>query len=441
MSEARVRWRIFGGVVLGLAVSIAALLAWFEGRPAGSLLLLFGALMLYSEFKAVDINGVSVSPGWMIAMASVVAFRGHGSLLGPLLIGMLAGLDLQDLRDRAWSTTTVNVGMLGLAICAAAYGYSLLPDTLISGRSAVLIAPLVPTAFYVVVLWSLLTVGSAIRRNTSIREILADLGPAVAQALSFSFVGFLLGRMYVALGAWVMLLIVVPILIAREMFASYGHVKESHDETVQLLVRALEQKDPYTAGHAGRVAVYAGYVGEELDFMPARMERLRFAALMHDIGKLVVPNQLLNKPGKLTEEEFARVRIHEGVSVQMLSHIDFLRPIAMHAHSDAMKFDPDNPDHPIEPYIIMVADAYDAMTSTRSYRKALPQEVAFQELRDKSGKQFHPACAEALIRAIEKRNEVHGKGHEEDSHFEHAPEVGLGSAGLGDFLSDDKAKQ
>ena len=82
------------------------------------------------------------------------------------------------------------------------------------------------------------------------------------------------------------------------------------------------------------------------------------------------------------------------------------------------------------------------MTSTRSYRKALPQEIAFQELRDKSGTQFHPACAEALIRAIEKRNEVHGKGHEEDSHFENTPEVGLGSAGLGDVLpEDERAKQ
>ena len=160
--------------------------------------------------------------------------------------------------------------------------------------------------------------------------------------------------------------------------------------------------------------------------MPARAERLRFAALMHDIGKLVVPNQLLNKPGKLTEEEFTRVRIHEGVSVQMLSHIDFLRPIAGHAHSDAMRFDPDDPDHPIEPYIIMVADAYDAMTSTRSYRKALPQEVAFQELRDKSGTQFHPECAEALIRAIEKRNEVHGEGHEEELALRGRARDGLG---------------
>ena len=155
--------------------------------------------------------------------------------------------------------------------------------------------------------------GTAIRYGTSLREIVAELIPATAEALSFSLVGFLLGRMYVQLGAMVMLLIIAPILVAREMFSSYMRVKESHDETVQLLIRALEQKDPYTAGHAERVAVYAGYIGEELDFMPVRMERLRFAALMHDIGKLVVPNHLLNKPGKLTEEEFARVRIHEGV--------------------------------------------------------------------------------------------------------------------------------
>jgi len=427
--------------VLAVAAATAAILTRAEGPPAAATLLLFGALTLYGELKAVDIHGVSITPGWMIGMAAVVAFRGHGSLIGPMLVGMLAGLDVHNLRTRAWSTLAVNVGMLGLAVCSAAFGYSLLPNALVSGHSAVLFAPLVPTAFYVAVLWSLLTIGSVIRRRTSMREILADLAPAVGQALSFSFVGFLLGRLYVTLGAWVMLLIVVPILIARQMFASYARVKESHDETVQLLIRALEQKDPYTAGHAGRVAVYAGYIAEELDFMPGRTERLRFAALMHDIGKLVVPNHLLNKPGKLTEEEFARVRIHESVSVQMLSHIDFLRPIALHAHSDAMKFDPDDPDHPIEPYIIMVADAYDAMTSTRSYRKALPQDVAFQELRDKSGTQFHPACAQALIHAIEIRNEVHGKGHEEDSHFEDAPEVGLGSAGLGDLLSDDRTRQ
>ena len=126
--------------------------------------------------------------------------------------------------------------------------------------------------------------------------------------------------------------------------------------------------------------------------------------------------------------------VHEKVAVQMLSHVDFLRPIAHSGHSDQMKFDAEDKDHPVEPYIIMIADAYDAMTSTRSYRKALTQEEAFQELRAKAGIQFHPGCVEALIHAIEKRGEVHGKGYEEHVEFADAPVAGVGSAGLGDLL-------
>ena len=137
------------------------------------------------------------------------------------------------------------------------------------------------------------------------REVVRELVPTGIQVFPFALLGLGLGRLYLSLGPTVLVLIVVPILIAREMFSAYMRVKESHNETVQLLIRALEQKDPYTAGHAEHVAVYAGYVADELEFMPARADRLRFAALMHDIGKLVVPNQLLNKPGKLTEAEFA----------------------------------------------------------------------------------------------------------------------------------------
>ena len=124
----------------------------------------------------------------------------------------------------------------------------------------------------------------------------------------------------------------------------------------------------------------------------------------------------------------------------MLSHIDFLRPIAPNTHGDAMHFDPDNPDHPIEPYIVMIADAYDAMTCTRSYRKALPQHVAFQELREKAGIQFHPQCVEVLIAALEKRDEHHGAGFENQTEFADAPDGGLGSAGLGDFASDGETE-
>jgi HD superfamily phosphohydrolase YqeK len=431
----------FAALSFAAVIGAAVLLAVRYSEPDPGALLVFSLLVVFSANRFVRLSGVLVSAIPMVLIAAVVVFEAHDAPVGALAVGALGAVNLATMRGGGWGWLGLNAGQLGVSTLAAALVYAplsrLFPATLPGALGVV-----VPIAVvYIVVAWSMLLLSYAIELQRVPSEVLRDLLPTAPQTLPFMLLGYFLGRLYLSLGPAVMLLIIVPILIAREMFASYLSVKESHDETVQLLIRALEQKDPYTAGHAERVAVYAGYVGEELDFMPARMERLHFAALMHDIGKLVVPNQLLNKPGKLTEEEFKRVRIHEGVSVQMLSHIDFLRPIALHTHSDNMRFDPDDLDHPIEPYIIMVADAYDAMTSTRSYRKALPQEIAFEELRNKSGTQFHPACAEALIRAIEKRHEVHGKGHEEESHFEDAPEMGLGSAGLGDLLADEKAKQ
>jgi HD-GYP domain-containing protein (c-di-GMP phosphodiesterase class II) len=230
-------------------------------------------------------------------------------------------------------------------------------------------------------------------------------------------------------------------LIARRTFASYLELKASQEQTIETLILALEAKDPYTSGHARRVAMFAGYVGEELGFGPRRMERLRYAALMHDIGKLIVPNQLLNKPGRLTEAEFERVKRHEPVSVELLRRIDFLAPVAGDTTTEAANAAVAGDADLIEPAIIHVADAFDAMTSTRSYRRALTQETAFTELREGAGTQFNAQCVDALIGAIERRGETYGDGHEVDEHdWEVAPpEAGTGSAGLGDFVTEDQA--
>jgi HD-GYP domain-containing protein (c-di-GMP phosphodiesterase class II) len=254
----------------------------------------------------------------------------------------------------------------------------------------------------------------------------------------FALLGLFLGRLYLDYGPVLVPLFVVPILVARQAFASYLAIKESQEAAVRTLIGALEAKDPYTAGHAERVAGYASYIGTELGMSPTRLERLRFAALMHDVGKLVVPNHLLNKKGKLTAEEFAQVRLHEDVSVEILTRIDFLAPVAPSATSEAAEFAPvaDDRGQPIEPHIVAVADAFDAMTSTRSYRRALSQATAFDELRKNSGKQFHPRVVEALIVAIERRGEEHGQGHEEVVHHADAPEAGTGSAGLGDLVAN-----
>ena len=172
--------------------------------------------------------------------------------------------------------------------------------------------------------------------------------------------------------------------------------------------------------------------------MPARLERLRFAALMHDIGKLVVPNQLLNKPGRLTPEEFAQVRMHEEVSVQMLSHIDFLRPIAAASHSDHTRFDPDDPDHPIEPYIVMIADAYDAMTSTRAYRKALTPGRRLQRAARQGGHPVPPRmCRGAHPGGRKARREARRRATRATPSSRTPRSPVSGAPGLGDLLEND----
>jgi HD-GYP domain-containing protein (c-di-GMP phosphodiesterase class II) len=160
---------------------------------------------------------------------------------------------------------------------------------------------------------------------------------------------------------------------------------------------------------------------------------------MHDIGKLAVPKHLLNKPGKLTDDEFERVQRHAHVCIDILGLVDFLQPMTAaaaghHARYDGGGYGGPEGERPLEAYIVAVADAFDAMTSTRSYRRALPMEVAFEELRNKSGSQFHPDCVDALIGALEDRGEKVGLGYEDDAvEFDVAPPVaGVGSAGLGD---------
>ena len=109
--------------------------------------------------------------------------------------------------------------------------------------------------------------------------------------------GLGLGWVYLELGAAVVPLLVVPILIARSTFASYLELKAGQEQTIETLILALEAKDRYTAGHAQRVATFSEYVGAELAFGQRRMERLRYAALMHDIGKLVVPEPAAQQAG------------------------------------------------------------------------------------------------------------------------------------------------
>jgi hypothetical protein len=380
-------------------------------------------------------SSTTVSPGFMMIMASISAFDGRGVVLGAAIVGFCGTAQIPLIRRRRFALQLFNCCQYLIAAALAGFVFELFDWR---GGPGLFAAAILATAAFAVVNVALVLPHVAIGEELTFPEVWADMRPAVPNYLAFGLLGLLLGQLYSSIG-WVALpLLIVPVAIARKVFASFIELREAHEATIRTFIRAIEAKDTYTAGHAERVAKYSLYMGRELEFSPARLDHLRYAALMHDIGKLAVPSRLLNKPGKLTPEEYSRVQRHNRVCIDILTRVDFMKTMVVtasdrHGHFESGGDDADN--LVMEAHIVAVADAFDAMTSTRSYRRALAQDVAFGELRDKSGSQFNPDCVEALIRAIEQRDEHYGLGYEEDaSEFAVAPPVtGVGSAGLGDL--------
>lgn len=432
MHSTTTQFRLYCGGLVALTVGVATALAVAGPLPTWITVLILGGLFAFAENSSVELpNRSGLSASLMLALASVVVFQGSARYLGPLLVGSFGCLYVPHIRNREWAKIGFNFANFGLSTLAAALIYSAMPfGSRVGAGLEVLIA--IPTALaYSTVNSILLTAAVLILSRRSVRTVAREMWLGDLQILPFAVLGVLLGRLYLDLGPWLVPLLVAPILIARAAFSSYIALREAQEATISTLIRALEAKDKYTAGHVERVARFSELVGSELGFRPRELERLRYAALMHDIGKLVVPNQILNKPGRLTEAEFARMRSHEDVSVELLRRIDFLAPVAPSLEAEALGL----VGAPIEARVIAVADAFDAMTSTRAYRRALTQEVAFAELRDKSGTQFDGQCVDALIAVIERRGERYGDGHETDvAEFATPPPVvGTGSAGLGNL--------
>jgi len=414
-----------GSVAIGAAVD--------SSLPSLVALVLFVGLGLWAENAGVPLpSAITISPSLMVVMAAMGAMQSDGVILGAAAVGAANGLTWKLARQRRFGELAANSSQYVVASVGAAIAHRAAAD--LPAALQVSATCLVFTALNVV----LILLAAVILYEEPRAAVWADMRPALPGALAFGVLGALVGLLYQTTGPVAVVLLLTPVVIARATFNSYIELTQAHDATIKVFLRAIQAKDEYTGKHTLRVCKYSMYIGEQLGLSHARLQHLERAALMHDIGKLAVPKHLLNKPGKLTDEEFHRVQRHAHVCVDILDLVDFLKPMTAAAAGHHARFDGGGyggtGDRPLEAYIVAVADAYDAMTSTRSYRRALAMEVAFEELRSKSGSQFHPDCVDALIAAITARGERHGLGHEEDVvDFDVPPPVaGVGSAGLGD---------
>jgi diguanylate cyclase (GGDEF)-like protein/putative nucleotidyltransferase with HDIG domain len=216
---------------------------------------------------------------------------------------------------------------------------------------------------------------------------------------------------------WPALLMAAPplYLVYRSYSLYLGRIEEQqkhilemsglHLRTIETLALAIDAKDDTTAAHLRRVQVYATEIGKELNLTASEMKALDAAALLHDVGKLAVPEYIISKPGKLTEEEFEKMKVHPVVGAEILERVQFPYPVVPIVRSHHEKYDgtgyPDGlagEEIPIGARILSAVDCLDALASARQYRQAMPLEDAMRIVVEQSGKSYDPKVVAILQR-------------------------------------------
>ncbi len=184
--------------------------------------------------------------------------------------------------------------------------------------------------------------------------------------------------------------------------------EESMMEMMLILVRALEERDEYTRGHSERVSELSFTIGKELGMDESRLEKLRRGALLHDIGKIGIPDKILNKPGAFDQDERARMNKHpeKGHLLALNSHLlwDLIPMIRNHhenfdgtGYPDQLKGE----DIPLEVRIVTLADFFDALATRRPYKQAFPKEKCLTMVREMTGTKFDPKVVDAFMKIVE----------------------------------------
>jgi len=233
--------------------------------------------------------------------------------------------------------------------------------------------------------------------------------------LSASFIGVLVAWLYIRFDLWLgfgslgLLGVIVPIIAVRHVYGLYHQLEDSGQELLQVMVKAIEARDPYTSGHSLRVSEMSRAVAVELGLPAREIEQVQTAALLHDVGKIheeFAP--LLRKEGRLTDEETALMQTHSERSADLVGIISkfrgFIQESVRHHHErwDGQGY-PEGLSRksiPLGARIILIADTIDAMTTDRPYRKRLGLEVVIAELQKCKGTQFDPELVDVVVASV-----------------------------------------
>ena len=233
-------------------------------------------------------------------------------------------------------------------------------------------------------------------------------GWTLLHLVAFVPLGALIVVVFTAAGLPGVSLFLLPLLLARYTFKLYTDLRQEHIDTIRVLTSAIDASDPFTKGHSERVAAYATSIARAMGLSEQRVMTVEYASLIHDMGKIALQHDILLKPGALTPEEWELMKAHPETGAKIVSGLKFLkgaREAVLYHHE---RFDGKGyprglagEEIPLEARIVKVADAFDAMMSSRPYRASLGLQKAMRELRAGSGSEFDPAVVTVFLQLLE----------------------------------------
>jgi len=439
MAIRRKRLALATGLFLAGVLTLVFTLIRWTPQPSTDWVIvgLFAFASAALSFRSVEVNDrMYASSSAMVVATAATYFAIHTEQTATgvvsfdavtivVLIAAAGPFDIVDFRRRRVFQPASNFGQLILSAFAA----GLLADLMLDGRSAhdpsdfVLVAAVGALVALVYNLVNLSLVRLGVRIAYGRRNILpwSGLWLLFGSQLVMGLVGGMLGATFeFADNESLLVLMLAVYVIGNTVFTSYSQVRVAHESTLRGFVKTLETRDLYTRGHTERVAYFSQLIGQELGFSGTQLEHMRWASLVHDMGKLAIPIELMQKQGKLSDDEYRRLRTATHKVDDLLSEVDFLRPMievcsGAHPRLSGEDFGQIGHTHTrnpsLEQRVLAVADAFDAMTSVRGYRMAMSQQAAYDALRRDETALYDAEVVDALERSLVAVGETYGPPH------------------------------
>ncbi|MGC8704058.1 MAG: HD-GYP domain-containing protein [Athalassotoga sp.] len=403
---------IIAGVLIGT-------LLFFEPIEPWWIIVLWGLSGWVADAFPVEVRKINgniwvIGLGMTFNLSAAVLF----SPISAMIIGAIAATSFNGMKTVKWYKMIFNVAQISIATFAAAFIYRCFPVNLAIVK---IFAIAIAIAIYAIVNNSFVAGAISLATKKKFKWILKDVlidffGLSIFISLSISYLAIYL---YPFIHFYVVFVILGPLLGIRFVIDLYRKFLNTKLEAMYALTKALEEKDPYTAGHSERVSLYCEVIAEKVGIYGKHLDDLKIAAQLHDVGKIGVRDLVLNKPERLTLIEYEEVKRHPIDGANIISQIPAFERIVGWVRYHHERWDgtgyPEGlkgEDIPLEARIIGICDVYDALTTKRSYREEFSHDEALKMILSEKGKAFDPKLVDILIESADEFDKIR---------IEHAP--------------------